>query len=112
MFHITKEDKSQVIAKAKTNAGRTKDLFPLIVLWEGGDLSFAPDLNSVDYLHRSDNNINLNLNLINQTTVSNIKFSSHVLVKPNKCILFPHYFTARYRSVFYVQHVKRNTYKK
>jgi hypothetical protein len=73
VFHSTKEDKSQVIPKAKTDADRAADFITLNILWLGGDLSFAYDPNSLNYLHRSNKNINLNLGVINQMTVGNIK---------------------------------------
>ena len=67
-----KEDRSQVIPKAKTDVDRAQDFTTLIFVCDGGDFSCAPDPNSFDYLHRSNNSINLNVSVINQTTVSNI----------------------------------------
>ena len=73
MFHSTKEGRSQVIHKAKTDAHRAEDFTTLNILWLGGDLSFANDPNLFDYLHRSSNTINLKPNEINRMTVGNIK---------------------------------------
>jgi hypothetical protein len=65
VLNSTKEDRSQVIPKAKTDAARAEDFTTFISMWLGGDLSFAHDPNSFDYLHRSRNNIKLNLSVRN-----------------------------------------------
>ncbi len=39
-------------------------------MWGSGDLSFAPDPNSYDYIHRSKDNINPSLSVKNKMTVS------------------------------------------
>ena len=41
-------------------------------MWDSGDLSFARDPNSYDYIHLSKDNINLSLSVINQITVIKI----------------------------------------
>ena len=104
MFHSTIEDRSQVIPKEQTDTYRVEDVTTLNILWLGGDLSCAPDPNSFDYLHRPNININLNLGVINLTTVGNMKSEPYVLVQTTKCILVPQYSTSEYitdpRSMF------------
>ena len=112
MFHDPKEDKSHDVMKVETRPKILEDFTTLKLIWNAGNLSFAPYQNLFDYLHRSNNNMNLNLIVKNQMTISNIKSCSHILVIKLKCVLFRQYFGAHNRSEFYIQHINCNTYKK
>ncbi len=84
VVHDTKEVRSYVISKAKSEAERLKDFTTFKIMWDAGDLSFAPDLDSFDYLHRPNNDITLNLGVINQIAVGKKKSCLPILVKTAK----------------------------
>ena len=58
-----------IVPLRKSAEELTEDKTTLKMLWDSGDLSFAPDPNSYEYVHRTKHNINLSLGVINQMTV-------------------------------------------
>ncbi len=70
LFPGTNISRDEVFTKLKSASERKEETTTLKMMWNSGDLSFAPDPNSYDYIHRSKDNINLSLSVINQMTVS------------------------------------------
>ena len=60
----------EIFTKVRSDSERKEESTTLKMMWDSGDLSFTPDPNSYDYIHRSKDNINLSLSVINQMTVS------------------------------------------
>ena len=81
-FKETDTQRNEVVDEPKGKEVIQKELVTLKMLWDSGDLSFAPDPNSYEYLHRSSNNSNLSLSVINQMTVSITRS------KTNLCITY------------------------
>ncbi len=70
VFLDTNISRDEIFTKRKSETERKEGFTTLKMMWDSGDLSFAPDPNSFDYIHRSKDNINLSLSVINQMTVS------------------------------------------
>jgi hypothetical protein len=66
----TFDERDQDDLNPKYKVDRKEDFTTLKMLWNNGDLSFAADLSSYDYIHRSKNNINLSLGATSQMSVS------------------------------------------
>ena len=70
LFPCTNICRDAVFTMITSIPERKEKMTTLKMMWDSGDLSFAPDPNSYDYIHRSKDNINLSLSVINQMTVS------------------------------------------
>ena len=70
LFPCTNICRDAVFTMITSIPERKEKMTSLKMMWDSGDLSFAPDPNSYDYIHRSKDNINLSLSVINQMTVS------------------------------------------
>ena len=70
LFPCTNICRDAVFTMITSIPERKEKMTTLKIMWDSGDLSFAPDPNSYDYIHRSKDNINLSLSVINQMTVS------------------------------------------
>ena len=70
VFTNTNISRDEICMKRKSDSKRREEFTTLKKMWESGDLSFAPHPDSYDYIHRSKDNINLSLSVINQMTVS------------------------------------------
>jgi hypothetical protein len=82
LFPCTNICRDAVFTMITSIPERKEKMTTLKMMWDSGDLSFAPDPNSYDYIHRSKDNINLSLSVINQMTVS-IYFELFVSTLPN-----------------------------
>jgi len=69
VFPDTSISRDKIFTKRKSDSERKEESTTLKMMWNSGDLSFAPDPNSYDYIHRSKDNNNLSLSVINQMTV-------------------------------------------
>ena len=69
LFPETYISRDEVFTKERSDSQRKEVSTTLKMMWDSGDLSFALDPNSYDYIHRSKDNINLSLSVINQMTV-------------------------------------------
>ena len=69
LFPETYISYDEIFTKVRSESERKEESTTLKMMWDSGDLSFAPDPNSYDYIHRSKDNINLSLSVINQMTV-------------------------------------------
>jgi len=69
VFLGTNISRDEIFTKFKSDSERKEESTTLKMMWDSRDLSFAPDPNSYDYIHRSKDNINLSLSDINQMTV-------------------------------------------
>jgi hypothetical protein len=79
-FKETDTQRNEVVDEPKGKEVIQKELITLKMLWDSGDLSFAPDPNSYEYLHRSSNNSNLSLSVINQMTVSIPRYNTNLCI--------------------------------
>jgi hypothetical protein len=70
VFLDTNISRDEIFTKRKSDSGRKEEFTTLKMMWDSGDLSFALDPNSYDYIHRSKDNIKLSLSVINQMTIS------------------------------------------
>jgi len=69
VFPDTNISRDAIFTKVRTDSERKKESTTLKMMWDSGDLSFALDPNSYEYIHRSKDNINLSSSVVNQMTV-------------------------------------------
>jgi hypothetical protein len=72
VFQETNISREEIFTKVKSDSERKEESTTLKMMWDSGDLSFALDSNSYDYIHRSKDNMNLSLSVINQMTVRTV----------------------------------------
>jgi hypothetical protein len=70
VFPDTDISRDAIFTKRKSDSEQKEEFRTLKMMWDSKDLSFALDPNSYDYIHRSNDNTNLSLSVINQMTAS------------------------------------------